>query len=86
MDEEYIEAVARLLAAEANAQPRVCERCGGGDMIVAAVPVDPDLGTACLPVAYCRTCDATAPEAAGMFAAFDEVKGRKARRPEDLSD
>ncbi len=81
MDEEYIEAVARLQAAEAEGRPRTCERCGGRSVIVAAVPVDPGLGAACLPVTYCRTCDADHPEAAGMFAAFDEVKGR----PEDHS-
>jgi len=82
MDEEYIEAVARLLAAEADAPPRTCERCGGRSVIVEVVPVDPGLGAACPPVTYCRTCDVGHPEAAGMFAAFDAAKGR----PEDHSE
>jgi hypothetical protein len=75
MDDKYIEAVARLLAAEAGARPRTSDRCGGHDLLVAAVPVDPAVGAACLPVAYCRACDEDAPEAARMFEAFDDVKG-----------
>jgi hypothetical protein len=76
MDDRYIEAVARLLAAEAGSRPRTCERCGGRDVVVVAAPVDPAVGSACLPVAYCRVCDEDAPEAAGRFQVFDKEKGQ----------
>ena len=86
MDDEYIEAVAKLLAAEADARHRTCERCGGSDVIVAAVPLDPSLGAACIPVTYCRYCDADASEAAEIFAAFDEVKGQGLEPPQNWQE
>jgi hypothetical protein len=86
MDDDYIEAVAKLLAAEAVTKPRCCEHCGGRNVIIAAVPLDPSLGEACLPVVYCRDCDAEAPEAAEMFAAFDEVRERGHEPPGGRQD
>jgi len=86
MDDAYIEAVAKLPAAEAVMKPRSCEHCGGRNVIIAAVPLDPSLGAACLPVVYCRDCDDEAPEAAEMFAAFDDAQGRRPEPPGDLQD
>lgn len=78
MDDRYLQEVARLIAGAEAAGPMSCSRCGGLAVVTAAVPVDPDtLGVPCLPVTYCRTCDAGDPGAAEMFAYIDEAMRRQ---------
>lgn len=74
MDDRYIQEVARLIASEDARRPKNCPRCGGGKLITAAVPVDPEtLGVPCLPITYCRVCDSDDPTATEMFAYLDEA-------------
>jgi hypothetical protein len=74
MDERYIQEVARLIAGTDS--PRSCGRCGGLGVVTAAVPVDVQtLGVPCLPITYCRRCDAADPQAAELFAYLDEALG-----------
>ncbi|HXA62205.1 MAG TPA: hypothetical protein VNW94_23900 [Streptosporangiaceae bacterium] len=74
MDDRYIEAVARHIAAEAERAPRRCETCGGHDVIVAAMPIDPSIGAPFVPITYCRSCDAGSPEAVEVFETFDRLR------------
>lgn len=77
MDDRYIEEVARLIARKDAAGPRPCFRCGGHDVLTAAVPLDPDtIGVAAIPVIYCRACDIADPGVAEMFARVDEALRR----------
>lgn len=77
MDDRYIQEVARLIASEDARGPKACSRCGCTKVITAAVPVDPEtLGVPCLPITYCKLCDADDPTAAEMFAYLDDALRR----------